>query len=123
MIIFDATSIKSLVFSPDYDVEMEFSPNQKSLKVIVEAAWLDDGTQLDNGILYFNEWESLSVRKYDSSTDKWSDLGEADADILRYLCEVIFLESSTLLNGFGKKSGHWTEWQIFKGQMHAEFEK
>ena len=116
--------MKKLSF-PDFEVEkMEFSLKEKILKIFVEGAWLDinEGIKLGKGILFFNEWESLSINRFNSSTKRWSMVDESSLEPLRDLCEVKFFDCTISLSGFGKKFGQWMEWKIVKATMHAEFE-
>jgi hypothetical protein len=116
--------IKNLSF-PDIEVEnMEFSPQEKTLKIFVDGAWLDvdGGVKLERGILFFKEWESLSINRFNSTTEKWSSVEEFEAEPLRDLCEVNFFDSTISLCGFGTQIGQWVEWKIVNAQMYAEFE-
>lgn len=125
MKILNENMMKNLSF-PDFEVEkMEFSPQKKILKIFVEGAWLDvdGGTKLGKGILFFNEWKSLTIYRFDPSTEKWSSADdEFPAEQLRALCEVNFFGSTISLSGFGKQLGQWMEWKIVNAKMHAEFE-
>ena len=117
--------MKNLSF-PDFQVEkMEFSPREKILKVYVEGAWLDadGGTKLGKGVLFFNGWEALSIRRYNSETEKWSLIDvEPPVEQLIDLCEFKFIDSTVFLFGFGKNLGQWMEWEIVNAKMHGEFE-
>jgi len=73
-------------------------------------------------ILYFNDWESLTISRFDPHTEKWSHLNESTIEPLKDLCEVKFADSTICLYGFGKQTGHWVEWKIRKAKMHAEFD-
>ena len=123
MKILDEKKMKNLSF-PDFDVEkFEFSPQKKELKIFIEGAWLDmdGGSQLGKGILYFNDWENLSISRFDPNIEKWSDLNESSVEPLKDICEMKFNDSTISLYGFGKKTGHWMGWEIRKAKMHAEF--
>lgn len=116
-------NISNLSF-PDFDVEkMEFSPQEKTLKVFVQGAWLEEngGEMLGKGVLFFNNWESLSINRLDPVTDIWTLL-ENIPEYLVDLCEVRFLNSDVHLCGFGKTTGRWLEWRLKHTEMHAEFE-
>ena len=124
MKILDEKKMQNLSF-PDFDVEkIEFVPEEKKLKICVEGAWLDidEGSQLGRGILYFSDWENLSISRFDPQAEKWSYLNEPAIEPLRDLCEVKFTDSTIFLCGFGKQTGHWMEWKIRKAKMHAEFD-
>ncbi len=124
MQIFDADVLKEISF-PDVRVEkMEFLPNEKMLKVSINRASLDigEGTLLGKGVLFFYNWENISIRKYDTPTKEWSDLDPYRAETLVDLCETTFFDSNVSLCGFSKESGQWLEWKIINTQMHAEFE-
>lgn len=90
----------------------------------MKSGWLDAdfGHQLGKGVLYFADWEKLTIREFDPSTEKWSELDEPSIEPLKDICELKFFDSSICLYGFGKKIGHWMEWKIQKTKMHAEFE-
>jgi hypothetical protein len=124
MKIFDKEAMKRLSF-PDSDVEkVQFSRNQKSLKIFMKSGWLetDNGHQLGKGVLCFTDWKKLTISEFNPSTEKWSELDQSSLDFLKDICEVKFFNSSICLYGFGKKVGHWMEWKIQKTKMHAEFE-
>lgn len=90
----------------------------------MEGGWLDedDGSLLGKGVLYFNDWENLSINRFDPHTEKWSHLNELAIEPLRDLCEIKIVDSIICLYGFGKQTGHWMEWKYQKSRMHAEFE-
>lgn len=116
--------IKNLSF-PDFSVKkMEFSPREKILNIFVDGAWLevDGGTKLGKGTIFFEEWESLSVYRFNPDTEKWSHLDESSAETLRDLCEIKFFNSTISLCGFGKQTGQWIEWRIVNAKKHAEFD-
>ena len=96
----------------------------KKLKIFVDGAWLeiDEGSQLGRGVLYFNDWENLSVSRFDPHTEHWLDVSVTAVEPLKDLCEVKFVDSIICLYGFGERSGHWTEWKFQKAKIHAEFE-
>ena len=108
---------------PDFDVEkMEFSRQEKTLKVFVEGAWLDEngGEMLGRGILFFSNWDFLSINRFDSDTNTLTPL-ENIPEYLTDLCEADFLNSDVSLCGFGEKTGKWLEWRLKHTEMHAEF--
>lgn len=116
--------MKNLSF-PDFEVEkMEFSRQEKLLKIFIEGAWLDvgKGTKLGKGILFFKEWGALSISRFNPIKEKWSPVEDFSPESLRDLCEVKFFDSTVSLCGFGKQTGQWMEWKIIKPKMHAEFE-
>lgn len=124
MKILDEKAMQNLSF-PDFDVEkIEFVPKEKKVKIFVEGAWLDidGGFQLGRGILYFSDWENLSISRFDPHTEKWTYLNELAAEPLKDLCEVKFADPTICLYGFGKQTGYWMEWKIQKAKMHAEFD-
>lgn len=115
--------MKNLSF-PDYKVEsMEFSRQNKTLKILVEGAHLDidKGRLLERGVLFFSDWESITITIYDVCTNTLSVLEGPHVPSLEDLCEVIFSDQLASLRGFGFKSG-WMEWNLVKPKMHAEFE-
>lgn len=116
--------MKHLSF-PDFTVEkIDFSPEEKTLKIFVDGAWIniDGGYQLGKGVLYFNKWEHLSIKRLNPNTEKWSNVSELIIEHLKDICEVKFSDSAICLYGFGKQIGHWMEWKILKATMHAEFD-
>ncbi|MBA3958487.1 MAG: hypothetical protein H0X51_08890 [Parachlamydiaceae bacterium] len=120
----DEMMMRSLSF-PDFNVEkMEFLPEKKILKVFVEGAWLeiDGGTALGKGVLFFNDWDVLSINRYDPILEKWNEIEISNSEELRDLCEVKFFNSNISLCGFGKWVGQWLEWKITNAKMHAQFE-
>lgn len=120
----DEIMIRNLSF-PDFNVEkMEFLPEQKILKVFVEGAWLgiNEGTVLGKGVLFFNDWDLLSISRYDPILERWYEVEIRNAEELSDLCEVKFSNSNISLYGFGKKLGQWLEWKISHAKIHAEFE-
>lgn len=124
MKILDEDMMKNLSF-PDFDIEkMEFSPEKKILKVFVEGAWLDinGGMLLNKGILFFSDWDFLSISRYDNLLEKWIEVEINNAEELRDLCEVNWLNPNVCLCGFSKQLGDGMEWKIFNTKMHAEFE-
>lgn len=123
MTYLDAQMMKNLSF-PDFEVEkMELSPQEKTLKIFVEGAWLDidGGTKLGKGVLFFKGWESLAINRFNPITEKWSLVEEVSPETLRDLCEIKFFDASISLSGFGKTLGQWMEWRISNVDMHAEF--
>jgi hypothetical protein len=125
MKILDSDKIKKLSF-PDFEVEnMEFSPQEKRLRICVAGAWLDiaDGILLGEGTLFFDAWENLLITRFDPITEKWSNIMEGDFSFesLKDICEVKVFDSTIFLCGFGRKSGKWMEWKIINARMHAEF--
>jgi hypothetical protein len=117
--------MKNLSF-PDFEVEkMEFFPQEKTLKIFVEGAWLDldGGSKLGKGALFFKEWDSLSINRFDPATEKWSLVEGIPVEPLRDLCETKFFDSTVSLCGFGKQMGQWLEWKIVNAKMHAEFDQ
>jgi hypothetical protein len=83
---------------------------------------IDEGSQLGRGILFFNDWENLSISRFDLHTEKWSHPNESEIESLKDLCEVKFTGSTICLYGFGKQTGQWMEWKFQKVKMHAEFD-
>ena len=119
----DENMMKNLSF-PDFNVEkIEFFPEQKSLKIFVEGAWLDidGGHPLGKGVLCFNEWEQLSISRFNPDTEKWSKTSALITEQLNNICEMKFSASTIYLYGFGQQIGHWMEWKILKAKAHAEF--
>lgn len=105
----------------DFQVEkIEFHPKKKKLKVFVDGAWLDTngGHQLGKGVLFFENWDDLSVDNFDSTGTRF----EPPIEYLEDLCELEIDDSSVVLRGFGKELGHWVKWKIINPRMHAEFE-
>ena len=124
MKILDEKIMKNLSF-PDFDIEkIELSFKEKQITIFVDGAWLDidGGSQLGKGVLYFNDWENLSISRFNPHTEKWSDANESAIEPLKDLCEVKFVGSTICLYGFGAQIGHWMEWRIQKAKMHAEFD-
>jgi len=121
----DETMMQSLSF-PDIDVaKMEFFPETKILNVFVDGGYLSlgNGVDLGAGVLYFNDWDSISIRRYIYSSKLWLSVTDTDPEQLKDLCEVKFTNSEVFLCGFGKKEGDWLEWRIINTKMHAEFEE
>lgn len=114
MKILNEKMVKNLSF-PDFEVE-------KILKIFVKGAWLemDGGIQLGKGILFFKNWKSLSINRFNPTSEKWSPMEKAES--LKDLCEVKFFDSITSLCGFGNHTGQWIEWKIANAKMHAEFD-
>ncbi|MBX3719771.1 MAG: hypothetical protein KF898_09010 [Parachlamydiales bacterium] len=118
MKILDIQAMKSLSF-PDFDVKkVEFFSEEKKLKIYVEGAWLEinGGSHLKKGVLFFNDWESFLIRRFDPYTKKWSEVNEYAIEPLKDLCEVKFTDSAIYLCGFGKQISHWMEWKIQKAK-------
>ncbi|MGL5263763.1 MAG: hypothetical protein ACRDAI_04195 [Candidatus Rhabdochlamydia sp.] len=116
--------MKNLSF-PDFEVKkMEFFPQEKILKIFVEGAWLEmnGGTKLGPGILFFKEWKSLSINRFNPTSEQWFPIPEIPAESLRDLCEVKFSDSAISLCGFGNRTGQWIEWKMENAKMHAEFD-
>lgn len=112
--------MKHLSF-PNFQVEkIEFHPKEKKLKVFVDGAWLDTNGrhQLGKGVLFFENWDDLSVDTFDSTGKRF----ESSIEYLEDLCEFKIDDSSVVLKGFGKELGHWVKWKIINPRMHAEFE-
>jgi len=119
----DKRAMKYLSF-PDFDVEnMELSTKEKTLKVFIAGAWLDidEGSQLGRGILYFSDWEKITISRFDPQTEEWLTISEVNTEPLKDLCEVQFADSDVSLCGFSTPSGHWVKWNIQKAKMRAEF--
>lgn len=124
MRVFNDDQMKHLSF-PDAKVEeMEFLPDEKRLKIVVDGAFLDleDGIRLEKGTLFFKNWETITIRKFDSDQETWSDLNLRQVETLEDLPEIIFFDSNVFLRGFSKQSDQWLEWGIINTKMHAEFE-
>ncbi len=122
--ILNESIMRNLSF-PDFEVKkMEFSSREKTLIIFVGGAWLDrnEGSELGKGILFFNDWESLSIRRFDPLKEKWS-VDEFPIEQLRDICDFKFIDSTIYLCGFGKEKGQWIEWKIVNAKMHAEFEQ
>ncbi len=95
------------------------------MKIFVEGGWLNTGggSLLGKGILYFDDWESLLISRFDPFTQGCSEIKELPIEPLKDVCEQKFLDSMIYLYGFGKVSGYWMEWKIQKAKVHAEFEQ
>jgi len=116
--------IKNLSFE-DFNVEkMIFSNNEKTLRIFVDGAWFisNDISQLGKGILFFNDWERLTINRYNPNTEEWSTINELTIEPLQDICEMKFFDSTICLYGFGKKIGYWMEWKIYKTKIRAEFD-
>lgn len=116
--------MKNLSF-PDFQVEkMEFSQKNKSLKIFVDGAWLDmeKGQELGKGVLFFDDWENLSIHAFNPTSEKWITIDIEEFEPLKDICEAKFNESTVQLFGFSKYLGLWIEWKIENAKMHAEFE-
>lgn len=110
---------------PDMQVQkMDFFPRKKILNIFVEGAFLDiDNVGLiGSGVLYFSEWESIAIRKYDSNLETWLDMPDAEAEQLGDICEFVFNGVEVCVCGFSKSESDWSEWKIINPRMHAEFE-
>ena len=111
---------------PDFEVEkMEFSAQQKKLKILVSGAWLNrgGGEALGKGILYFNEWTDISINKFDSQFEQWVRVENVISDgVLKDLCETEFYTNIIYLRGFSTTDGCWLEWKIMGSKSHAEFQ-
>lgn len=123
---FNQESIADLTFE-DFDVEkMEFFREKKVLRIFVQGAWMSPDEHgintLGKGILFFSDWESITITIYDVCTNTLSVLEGPNVPSLEDLCEVIFSDQLVSLRGFGFKSG-WMEWNLVKPQMQAEFEE
>lgn len=109
---------------PDMQVEkMEFEPQNKRLDILVNGAFLDVNNIgiLGRGVLHFNDWESISIRRFDPFSEEWLETDNVEPEELKDLCEVCFTSSDVSLCGFGKTIGNWLEWKIKNTKMRAEF--
>jgi hypothetical protein len=112
-----------LLSFPDVEVsKMVFFPNKKSLQILVDGAFLEGGQKLEKGILYFDDWKSIEINRFDTQSEEWLPVEQSIVEPLRDLCEVNFSEEVTSMAGFGKETGQWVEWKISHPKMHAEFE-
>src|SRR5882757_2502051 len=85
---------------PDFDVEkIDFSQQNKTLKIFVDGAWLDlkGGQELGNGILFFDDWKNLTIRAFDSTLEKWTNIDIEKIDPLKDICEIKFTNSTVNL--------------------------
>lgn len=118
------SQISKLSF-PDFEIEeMLFLPHKKELHIYVEGAWLEmgEGVRLGRGVLFFNNWEYLTINKFDTYKNIWSPIEIEAFEPLKDLCEVKFNNCIVLLSGFGKETGQWLEWKISNPQVSAAFE-
>lgn len=124
MRILNDKTMKYLSF-PDMSVnEMVFDPIKTELTIFVEGAFLDtnDGGILGPGVVKFNDWSDIQIRRFNYKSKEWKLLKLNDIGYLQDLCEVFLENSKVSLCGFGKSSGKWLQWDIFDSTMYAEFE-
>ena len=118
----DESMMKYLSF-PDFDVKkMHLDSDKKLLTVVVNGGYLNvnGGHLLGDGVLFFNNWTSLTIKKFNSDTNTLVKLDDSSIQYLIDLCRVIF-GPTTLLEGFGAVTRDWLEWEIINAKMHAEF--
>lgn len=124
MIKLDNELMKGLSF-PDFEVlKCEYDGKQRFLKIYVEGAILNstEVRKLGKGIICFNNWLSLKVSRFDPHLDKWMLLENYSLEPLKDICEINFSDSTVFLFGFGRRLGHWIQWEIIEPNMYAEFE-
>ncbi len=69
MKVIDNVMMRHLSF-PDFDViSTNYSVDEKTLIITVEGGYLDldEGILLDEGKLYFYQWDSLHIKRYNST--------------------------------------------------------
>jgi hypothetical protein len=123
MKVLDKSMMSNLSF-PDFCVKkLDFSLKKKNLKLFVEGAWLDidGGEQLGRGILFFDGWSSLTIKRFNPISESWSHLPNTELESLKDICEFKSIDSTFYIYGFGKQTGYWIEWKICNSKSHAEF--
>lgn len=118
-------NIENITF-PDFEVtEMEFLSSEKILSLKIEGAFYSSGENpkiLNNGILKFSGWKSLTVRMYNPELEIWIPAEASSNSSFRELC-ILELENSKIsLSGFGAKNGTWLEWVFENVTIEGEFE-
>ncbi len=103
-----------LTFSDDFVETMSFDPEKKELVITTDGGGVvtDSEIEFKQCRLFFYQWESLSIRKFHSATEKWEHLDYENFELFRDLLEVEISESKVMLCGFSRSSG-WLEW-VFK---------
>lgn len=99
----------SLLSFPDAQVEsVDLDLPAKRLTLRVDGAWLDrEGVgRIGAGALVLAGWERLEVRRYDHERDAWSGVAFTP---LRDICEFCADASRSVLRGFARDTGLWTE--------------
>lgn len=121
----DEMEMRNLSF-PNFEVEkIEFSLEQKTLKFFMEDVGLKENDEINLGkcVLFFSDWESLTITRFNPVTETWMlvPVENADSEYLKYICESKFFDSSVCLSGFDEKNQQ-LEWKIINTKMYAEFE-
>ena len=82
-----------------------------NIEINVDSGFLDSPFDLvlNQGTIKFANCRKIKIRSYNPTSKQWYDTLE----ILKDLCEVEFGEN-VKLKGFGKRTGHWTEFILTK---------
>ena len=113
---------------PDFNViDIVFKPDEKYLEIQVDGAWIEneltEGRELGKGKLRFRAWENFEIFQYNQNLDNWVKIQFDDFDPIKDICEVKCLKEQICIQGFGNKSGAWTEYKISSPIVECEFEE
>jgi hypothetical protein len=109
---------------PDYEIlNMDVNLENKIIKIEIEGAFLNisEGLFLKRGIIIFDNFNNLEIKYYDDNLRKFFLM--QNIDLLKSIDEFIYDKSETILKGFGKQTGKWTEYHIFDGKIEAIFDE
>ena len=104
-----------LLSFPDANImNMEIETN--NLEISVDTGYLDTpfNLMLGQGCIKFLHCQKITIRSYNPASKSWYE----NTDILKDLCEVEINEN-VKLKGFGKSSGHWTEFTLTKPSIKS----
>ena len=107
---------------PDFMIKkMVFSDKLKVIEIYIEGDYLDikGGMFLKNGKIILKNYKRIIAKLFDN--ESWKMLTSCNYDELKSLEEFIYLDSNIILKGFGKNTGKWIEYIIFKPLIDVEF--
>lgn len=124
---------------PDFNViDIQFSAEQKQLKITVDGACLVDSADaylentrvlpkgLGKGDLFFHAWKEFIILQQNMGSNKLDIVSciapGTEFEVIKDICEFSHKEESICIKGFGKNSGLWTEYRINGAAFEFIFE-
>jgi len=99
---------------PDFPVDcMDIDWDKRACRIHVKGAFaitsdVPAGEMLGPGIFSVGEWTSLLVRRFDASTETWSESTHEECGGLNEINEFDMTELSVELRGFSRLTGDWS---------------
>ena len=105
----------------DFNItEMYIDQKLKIINIILEGAYYGKLKILSDLNIKIFSWKSISILMYEPYSKKAIDLNENNYDPLSRICESK-LDEKLILNGFGKKTGFWVEYEIYDPGIEVFF--